>query len=250
MKKTVVTVMLLTGFVAVSPATLIMNEQFNYSNGANIKTVSGWSGTGSGTVSNGVLTLGGDLALLLPATYTVDPGETGANHQVSELWFKATVQLGLNASIRPGLGSTTSSIALSKYDAVQLTMASGNLSLLRVWTQNWYGDAAPVPSYDGSGFVDVYGKVSNSADNKQKVEIWFNPSNPANLGTATVTYTKAYVDSKIIDRIDLSNWGGTVKVDSITVGTQSTDVIPEPATLSLFTISGIGCLLARRILKS
>ena len=248
MKKSIIVFVMLTGIVVAGRAALIVNEQFNYTDGSDIESVSSWTGTGAGTVSNGILSMTGNLELAFDQTYTVDPNESGADNSVSELWFKTTVNLTGGASIRPGLGSTSSTIEVSKYATAHMTMSGGSLVTFRAWSQNWYSNAATVPNYDGSDFVAVYGKLSDSSGSL-KVEIWFNPADPENLGSADVSYTRAYVDSKIVDRIDLGNWGGAVSIDNFVVGTAIGDVIPEPSTVGLFALSGVGCLLMRNFIR-
>jgi hypothetical protein len=76
----------------------------------------------------------------------------------------------------------------------------------------------------------MYGRVSDqfNTGNTVLTEFWFDPVDPNRLGSADVSRSAVYVDSKVIDRLDLSVWGGvgtSIQIDRIKVGTAKSDVL-------------------------
>ncbi len=207
-------------------AAVILNEQFDYADGSDITNVSLWSGTGSGTVTGGVLSASGVLTLEFERAYSVNPAELFVKN-VPEIWFRYTVKPVADTIGWLGIGSTESTNTTGRYAATQVQMISGVLSKLGNYSLTRWTNTTNVPSYTGSGFVDIYGRVYYSND-CLKLDMWFNPVDPQNSGNPTLTRTTSYIDypdSKMIDRLDVNISSGSFEIDSVVAGTQLTDVL-------------------------
>jgi hypothetical protein len=172
-------------------------------------------------------------------SYAVSSG-SDADYTVSELWLRIRVENSFGP-IRPGFGSSAYTGTWDQYASVLFGETDGAVSNFRAFSQDGFANPATLPTYNGSGFVDIYGRLSDD-NGSLKVEFWFDPSNPQNLALteADVTKTKAYTDSKTIDQLIISSWSfDGLAIDSYYAGTELVDVIPEPTTLGLFSISGI-----------
>lgn len=204
-------------------AELIVREDFDYADGADIEAVSGWAGSGGGTVSNGLLTTSGALTLGLDETYTVAPSETEADYRVSELWFRFTARMTNNASARMGLASAGNNPASFGYATAHPALSGDSLYRLTALSQNSWTYA--VPEYDTDYFFTVYGRLSDNSG-MLKVELWFNPADPWDLGAATVKKSGSYAGSKMIGQVELCSIGDDpLLLDSLAVGTERSDVV-------------------------
>ncbi|MGE4488244.1 MAG: hypothetical protein AB7E95_01720, partial [Kiritimatiellales bacterium] len=211
---------------------------------------------GSGVLTDGAVVMttqrNSKFLYSLSETYTLDSTETGADHQIAELWIHARLKLGeseITHAARFGANSSSSSLnANGRYGSAQISMSAGVLSALRANSQNLYSDlSSSLPAYDGSSYIDAYTRLTDDGNGSLICEIWFNPSDLDNLGVADVSRSAAYVDSKVIDQIGIETWGvaNATSYDSVKVGTELGDVIPEPATLSLVIVSSAACFLMR-----
>lgn len=239
-------------FAGMAQATLIIDEQFNYADGSNIGDVSSWVVSSGGTVNGGVLSAGGTVTLDLGETYAIDPAETSADNNVTDLWFRYTIRIPAGGSAAVGVGSSDQTSNLGYYASAASGMNSeaegGLLSGFVAWNQQRFVKSDPVPVYDGTEFVEIYGHLYDLYGSF-RVEIWFNPSDPENLGTANAANSRDYsLDTSLMDRLEMKMGGGVyTEFDSVMLGTELADVIPEPATVSLFTVSGLSCFLLRKL---
>ena len=106
----------------------------------------------------------------------------------------------------------------------------------------------------GTDYLLIAKFTDNESGYDDRIQLWIDPSSESDtpvmdeMVTSEITnWQGAKITSiGIGDLDDLVNSEPTVYVDNVRVGSSFADVVPEPATMSLLAIGGLGVLIRRR----
>jgi hypothetical protein len=121
------------------------------------------------------------------------------------------------------------------------------------------GGAGPVDSGQAVTLGTDYRLIAKFTDNAQndyddRIQLWIDATSESDSAAIDEYVTSEVVgwQNQKITKIGLGGLGAlnsgkpTVYVDDVLVGTSFADVVPEPATMSLLAIGGLGALLRRK----
>jgi hypothetical protein len=112
------------------------------------------------------------------------------------------------------------------------------------------GYEGPGDQFFGGDYVTIVGRLSNYTTSTSTIEMWVNPT-----GVETAAYyfsdTSSGTALTKVDHVLLKSSeamdSNTISYDDIRIGTEWGDVaVPEPATMSLLGLGGLGVLLRRK----
>jgi hypothetical protein len=267
MKKQIITLAGVLGLSVIAHGAIIAYEGFDYAEGSLIgqNGGTGWASGGwtlqdgnAATVTtpgmqyDGMSNLGGKAQIIADSSNNAVAMRylnTSLNSSSGVVWASFTGQKTLD-------GNRYINFAFFNNDTEGFALGHGTWAA-RNWTLNrsWSDPAGNTSVSTGASmlnesFLLMKFTFNEIEVNNDLVEVWVNPTlanGEAGLGTST-----SLTGNWDFNRIRLAAGGGSSTTpsggifDEIRLGTEFTDVIPEPATLGLVGMIGIGLIAARR----